>query len=74
MAPPYSLSTHQDPIPSLWQAAFPPDIMYNLVSYANPTGTVTNLDLELAGTFIEQEDYVLLLDNNSNSMITLLAI
>jgi hypothetical protein len=32
----------KDSIPYLWRARFPPDVVNNLISYANPTGTVTN--------------------------------
>jgi hypothetical protein len=42
----------------------------DLVSYANPTGSVTNSDLELAGTFIQQEGYVSLLDCRERTVHT----
>jgi hypothetical protein len=44
--------------PILWRARFPADITSNLVSWSNPTGTITNSDLELAGTIIEHEAIV----------------
>jgi hypothetical protein len=34
----------------VWRAPFPPAVQNKLVSYDNPTGTVTNSDLELAAT------------------------
>jgi len=38
----------------LWRAAFPKAIQCALVSVANPTGTITNSDLELLGTIAHQ--------------------
>jgi hypothetical protein len=35
--------------PTLWQQAFPPEITTFLVTYKKPHGTISNLDLELAG-------------------------
>ena len=35
--------------PTLWQAAFPPDIQARIVSTANRAGDITNSDLEQAG-------------------------
>ena len=43
--------------PCLWRAPFPPAIQHALVSWTNPTGTITNSDLELAGT-IAQHDVI----------------
>jgi hypothetical protein len=42
-------------IPLLWRAPFPPDIQRALVSSSNPTGTITNSDLELAGTIAQHD-------------------
>ena len=41
----------------LWRKPFPDSVQRNLVSYENPTGTITNSDLELAGT-IGQADMI----------------
>ena len=38
------------PSPALWRALFPQSVQQQLVSLQNPTGTITNSDLELAGT------------------------
>ena len=35
--------------PTLWRQAFPPEITTSLVTYENTHGTISNLDLELAG-------------------------
>lgn len=40
--------------PLVWRHAFPPYVQRELVSYANPSGTITNSDLELAGTISHQ--------------------
>jgi hypothetical protein len=42
-----SLSTGTTP-PTVWREPFPPHIQSSLVSFANPTGSITNSDL---GTF-----------------------
>lgn len=44
--------------PILWRARFPETVTSELVSFGNPTGTITNLDLELAGG-IGEEDVLL---------------
>lgn len=41
--------------PLLWRARFPPDVVSNLVSFANPHGQITNSDLELAGGIAHQD-------------------
>ena len=41
--------------PIVWRASFPPDIVQALVSWTNPTGTVNNSDLELAGGIIHHD-------------------
>lgn len=43
--------------PFLWRSPFPLHIQQDLVSFQNPTGSITNSDLELAGT-IAQLDIV----------------
>ena len=39
--------------PILWRAPWPEDIVNNLVSDDNPTGTINNSDLELAGGLLQ---------------------
>lgn len=46
---------HQSLQPILWRAPFPPSITSNLVSFDNPSGTITNSDLELAGTIAQHD-------------------
>ena len=41
--------------PLLWRSRFPATITAQLVSYENPTGTITNSDLELAGAIAHQD-------------------
>ena len=43
--------------PFLWRAPFPEKVQQNLVSFDNPTGSITNSDLELCGN-IAQHDVV----------------
>ena len=43
--------------PVLWRAPFPPDIQARVVSFDNPSGDITNSDLELAGV-IAQNDVI----------------
>jgi len=64
---------HSNLQPLLWQAKFPYSIHQDLVSWTNPTGTVTNSDLELASCMILQEvdctrHTVLPLGNNTPSI------
>ena len=44
--------------PILWSYKWPDDIIANLVTTENPSGTVTNSDLELAGGLIHLEAIV----------------
>ena len=48
--------------PTLWRHPFPPDIQQALVSYENPTGTITNSDLELTAQIAAQDILVHLRD------------
>ena len=48
--------------PYLWRAPFPKDIQDDLVSTRNPRGTITNSDLELAGTIAHQDVMAQVLD------------
>jgi hypothetical protein len=41
--------------PLLWRSPFPPAVQTCLVSYANPDGTITNSDLELAASVAQHE-------------------
>ena len=45
----------KDEGPILWRARFPPDIVQDLVSFDNPHGRITNSDLELAATIIQND-------------------
>ena len=50
-----SFTTHRatTPHPILWRAPFPAAIRKQLVSFKNPHGSITNSDLELAGSFVQ---------------------
>jgi len=50
-SPPHASTTH----PVVWRARFDPAITANLVSWNNPHGTITNSDLELAGSLLHHE-------------------
>ncbi len=51
LLPPTSPTLHQPAHPPLvWRTPFPLDIQQRVVGDNNPTGTITNSDLELAGT------------------------
>ena len=55
---PLALQPHtQDQLqaPILWRAQFPRYIQDKLVSFQHPTGTITNSDLELAGTIAHDD-------------------
>jgi hypothetical protein len=41
--------------PILWRAPFPKDVVQDLVSHSNPSGQITNSDLELAATIIQHD-------------------
>ena len=47
------LHTPQGVTPILWRSPFPAPVVQALVSFDNPTGTITNSDLELAGTIAQ---------------------
>jgi len=44
-----------DIVPILWRCRFPPWVQSRLASFANPRGTVTNSDLELAGSIAHND-------------------
>jgi hypothetical protein len=48
-------SVHGDFEPLLWRAPFPAHVQAQLVSWLNPDGTITNSDLELAGTIAQHD-------------------
>jgi len=50
---PATSNSNLDPI--AWRAPFPEDIQADLVSWENPSGTITNSDLELAGGVAHQD-------------------
>jgi hypothetical protein len=39
--------------PTVWRIPFPPDVEKRLVSDSNPTGDITNSDLEMAGVLLQ---------------------
>jgi hypothetical protein len=45
----------QTPCPILWRYKIPTRIQNRLVTFDNPTGDITNSDLELAGSLLQQE-------------------
>jgi hypothetical protein len=49
------LSATSDFTPFLWRATFPRKVQAQLVTDANPSGSITNSDLELAGQVAAQE-------------------
>ena len=49
------LASSNDVGPILWRARFEPDIVKDLVSFDNPSGQVTNSDLELAATIVQHD-------------------
>jgi hypothetical protein len=52
--PPANATAGSSP-PLVWRLRFPADVQCNLVSAANPKGTITNSDLELAATIIQHD-------------------
>jgi hypothetical protein len=57
--------------PLLWRAPFPLDVQRDLVSSDNPTGTITNSDLELAGTIAQHDVLVHHVDCRERTIHTL---
>jgi hypothetical protein len=41
--------------PLLWRAQFPRSVQNRLITYANPTGTITNSDLELSASIAQHD-------------------
>jgi hypothetical protein len=52
-----SCSANRNLPPVLWRERFPAGVLKDLVSVDNPTGSVTNLNLEVAGSLIQHEAY-----------------
>ena len=46
------VSTETTEIPILWRQSFPDWIRRDLFSFANPSGSITNSDLELVGSIV----------------------
>lgn len=59
------------PQPILWRAPFPADVQQSLVSFDNPAGTISNSDLELAGTIAHHDVLVHALDVREKTIYTL---
>jgi hypothetical protein len=57
--------------PVLWRAPFDPPTQQSLVSFTNPTGTISNSDLELAGTIAQHDVVVQALDTREKTVYTL---
>jgi hypothetical protein len=57
--------------PLLWRAPFPPAVQTNIVSTQNPTGSITNSDLELAGTIAQHDVLVHHVDCRERTVHTL---
>jgi hypothetical protein len=49
------LAPSEDAGPVLWRARFEPDIVKDLVSFNDPSGQVTDSDLELAATIVQHD-------------------
>ena len=56
--------------PILWRYEWPEDIIANLVTTENPSGTVTNSDLELAGGLIHLEAIVQTFDVRERTFLS----
>ena len=57
--------------PFLWRAAFPSDVVTDLVSYKNPWGSITNSDLELSGMIAQMDTLVQQYDISDRTAIPL---
>jgi hypothetical protein len=66
-------TTHSNLNPILWRAQFPEAIRHQLVSDKNPAGSVTNSDLELAGTIGHQDVLCQHLDCRERTIATFTA-
>jgi hypothetical protein len=57
--------------PLLWRAPFPEDVQLDIVSSKNPAGSITNSDLELAGTVAQHDVLVHHVDCRERTIHTL---
>jgi hypothetical protein len=57
--------------PLLWRAPFPTHVQRDIVSSANPAGSITNSDLELAGTIAQHDVLVHHVDCRERTIHTL---
>ena len=57
--------------PTLWHAAFPPEIQERLISFNNPSGDLTNSDLEQAGILAQADVAASLYDLWKLTLLTL---
>ena len=57
--------------PLLWRAPFPQDVQHDIVSTKNPSGSITNSDLELAGTIAQHDVLVHHVDCRERTIHTL---
>ena len=64
-------TTHSRLQPLVWRDRFPSSVQKALVSFSNPTGTITNSDLELAGTIAHQDVLVHEVDCRERTTATL---
>ena len=64
--PPPSSATH----PLVWRAPLPAHLQQRLISDANPRGTITNSDLELAGTVLQDHLWVTTTDCRERTVHT----
>lgn len=58
------------PPPIVWRAPFPPDVQRSLVTFNNPSGTITNSDLELAGSLLHHECAVHCFDVRERTLLS----
>jgi hypothetical protein len=56
--------------PIVWRAQFPPDIRAALASRNHPHGTITNSDLELAGSLLQHEAAVQCFDLRERTLLS----
>ena len=64
-------TTHSNLAPLIWRAQFPASIQAALVSDSNPTGTINNSQLELAGNIAHQDVLVQRVDCAARTIVPL---
>ena len=57
--------------PTLWCATFPPEIQERIISFNNPSGDLTNSDLEQAGALTQADVAASLYDLRELTLLTL---